>query len=73
LQINKNKIGVSALLILILMIFGGQSYAQTKYNFQVTGGYSASVAWNVNGFNIDFSLNRHNKSLEVRIVKIKTK
>ena len=61
LQINNNskKIGISALLILILMIFGGQSFAQSKYNFQLTGGYSASEAWDVNGFNIDFSLNRH--------------
>ena len=61
LQINKNKkkIGVSALLTLILMTFGGQSFAQSRYNFQVTGGYTVSdQQWNMNGYNIDLSLNR---------------
>ncbi len=61
LQINKNskKIGVSTLLTLIMMIFGGQSFAQSKYNFQVTGGYTVSdQQWNMNGYNVDMSLNR---------------
>ena len=59
LQINKKKIRVSALLILILIIFGGQSFSQSKYNFQVTGGYTVSdLKWNMNGYNINLSLNR---------------
>ena len=32
--------------------------AQSKFNFQVTGGYSISGDWNVNGYNIDLSINR---------------
>ncbi len=61
LQINRNskKIGVSTLLALILMIFGGQSFAQSKYNFQVTSGYTVSdQQLNMNGYNVDLSLNR---------------
>lgn len=59
LQINRNnkKIGVGILLTLILMIFGGQSYAQSRYNFQVSGGYAFSEN-KTNGYNIDFSVNR---------------
>ncbi len=60
-QINKNsnKIRVSVLLTLILMILGGQTFSQSKYNFQVTGGYSISdQQWNMNGYNIAMSLNR---------------
>ena len=59
LQINKNskKIRVSILLTLILMIFGGQSFAQSKWNFQVTGGYAFSES-KTNGYNIDLSVNR---------------
>ena len=59
LQIKKNskKIGVSALLTLILMIFGGQSHAQSRYSFQVTGGYAFSES-KTNGYNIDLSFIR---------------
>lgn len=58
-QINKNsnKIGVSTLLTLILMIIGGQTFAQSKYSFQVTGGYAFSES-KTNGYNIDLSFNR---------------
>ena len=54
---NSNKIGVSALLTLILMIIGGQAFAQSKYSFQVTAGYAFSES-NTNGYNIDLSFNR---------------
>lgn len=59
LQMNKHskKIGVSTVLTLILMIFGGQSFAQSKYNFQITGGYSVSES-KTNGYNIDLSVSR---------------
>lgn len=51
------------MLALIFLSMGKRVFAQSlvvpKYSFQVTGGYSVSEAWDVNGFNIDVSLNRH--------------
>lgn len=50
-------------LALVFLSMGKSVFAQSpvmpKYSFQLTGGYSISEAWDVNGFNIDFSLNRH--------------
>ena len=56
---NNNKIGVSTLLTLILMILWGQVFSQSKYNFQVTSGYSYLFSEiKTKGYNMDLSINR---------------
>ncbi len=46
-------------LALIFLFLGNGASAQSKYDLQVTGGYSVSDQWNLNGYNVDLSVNRN--------------
>ncbi len=63
LQNEKCFVRAGLVLALIFLFIGKGVFAQSpvvaKYSFQVTGGYSVSEAWDINGFNVDVSLNRH--------------
>lgn len=60
LQNNKHlakKAGI--MLTLVFLFLGNGAFAQSKYDLQVTGGYSFSDQWDMNGYNIDLSVNRN--------------
>lgn len=64
LQNKKYFLRAGMVLALTFLFFNVGVFAQgqqiiPKYSFQVTGGYSISEDWAVNGYNIDLSLNRH--------------
>jgi len=46
-------------LALIFLFLGNRASAQSKYDLQVTGGYAVSDDWDVNGYNVDISVNRN--------------
>ncbi len=58
---NKKQLSKRAglMLALVFIFFGNRAFAQSKYNLQITGGYAISDQYfDVNGYNIDISVNR---------------
>ncbi len=46
-------------LALVFLLLGNTAFAQSKYDFQVTGGYTISDhEFDMNGYNVDISVNR---------------
>jgi len=60
-QINKKSPTRAGLLLTLVFLFMGNGLmAQSKYDLQVTGGYAISdMEPNMNGYNVDVSVNRH--------------
>ncbi len=58
---NKKQLTIRAgmVLALIFLFLGNGAFAQSKYDLQVTGGYSVSDSWDMNGYNFDISVNRN--------------
>ncbi len=40
-------------LALVFLFLGNRATAKSRYNLQITGGYSISDEWDMNGYNVD--------------------